>query len=240
MPPQPPQRDPRTADAPPPVRDNGTRVLRWATAATLVGAFLLYHSVGSSGADVAVGAPTPPAAVATAASPSGTAPVVTMKPAPGLSLPHSEPTRISIPTIGVNAPFTPLSMDSAGVLQPPPETDQNLAGWYKGGVTPGELGNAIVAGHVDTKTGPAVFFMLSYLKKDDSIDITRSDGSVASFTVDEVDTFSKGDFPDQRVYGDTPDAQLRIITCGGVFDHKKQDYESNVVVFAHLASSHAD
>jgi LPXTG-site transpeptidase (sortase) family protein len=234
MTPQPPQRDPRTADAPPPDRDNGSRVLRWAAAATLVGAFLVYHSIGSAGSDVAVGAPTAPAA---ASAPPAVPAATTAPPATTLALPPSEPTRISVPTIGVNAPFTPLSMDAAGVLQPPPDTDQNLAGWYKGGATPGERGNAIVAGHVDTRTGPAVFFLLSYLKKGDKIDITRADGTVATFQVDEVDTFSKGAFPDQRVYGDTPDAQLRIITCGGVFDHKKQDYESNVVVFAHLASS---
>jgi len=66
------------------------------------------------------------------------------------------------------------------------------------------------------------------------VDITRADGTVAHFTIDSVETFAKNDFPDQRVYGDTPDAQLRIITCGGVFDHAKQDYKDNVVVFAHL------
>lgn len=233
---QPPQRDARTADAPPPARDSGTRVLRWAVAATLVGAFLVLRSFDSSGADTAVGAPTPPPAATAASAPSAD-PVVTMAPTAGPSLPRSTPTKISIPSIGVNAPFTPLSMDATGVLQPPPDTDRNLAGWYQGGASPGERGNAIVAGHVDTTTGPAVFYLLSYLRKSDPIDITREDGTVATFSVDEVDTFSKGNFPDQRVYGDTPDAQLRIITCGGVFDHKKRDYESNVVVFAHLASS---
>jgi Sortase domain len=232
----PPPRDTRTADAPPPVRDTGSRVLRWATAATLVGAFLVYHSIDSSGSDVAVGAPTaPPAASAPAAGPAA-APTPTPTPV-GLSMTSSVPTRLSIQTIGVNAPFTPLSMDATGVLQPPPETNNNLAGWYQAGPTPGELGSAIVAGHVDTKTGPAVFFLLSYLRKGDPVVINRADGTVATFTVDSVQTFSKGAFPDQQVYGDTPDAQLRIITCGGAYDHKKKDYEANVVVFAHLAST---
>ncbi|SEG79471.1 Sortase family protein [Actinacidiphila yanglinensis] len=230
----PPQDDSRPADAAPPARDGGSGALRWATAATLIGAFLVFHSLDASSDETAVGAPTPPPAATAAAAPSAD-PVVTMHPIPGL--PRSEPTKISIPTIGVNAPFTPLSMDSSGVLQPPPDTNRNLAGWYKDGVTPGQLGNAIVAGHVDTTTGPAVFYLLSYLKKGDPIDITRSDGTIASFKVDEVNTFSKGNFPDQRVYGDTPDAELRIITCGGTFDRKKRDYESNVVAFAHLASS---
>jgi sortase (surface protein transpeptidase) len=150
---------------------------------------------------------------------------------------RSDPTKLTIRSIGVNAPFTPLSMDATGVLQPPPETNDNLAGWYKDGPTPGELGNAIVAGHVDTKTGPAVFFLLAYLRKGDPVVINRADGTVATFKVDYVQTFSKGAFPDQQVYGNTPDAELRIITCGGTYDHKKKDYESNVVVFAHLASA---
>jgi Sortase domain len=240
MAPQPPQRDPATpaADAPPPVRDNGSRVLRWATAATLVGAFLVYHSIGSTDADadVAAGVPGAPAVSAAAAPQQDPAPPI-VPPRAVLSLPASPPTRLTIQKIGVNAPFTPLSMNAAGVLQPPPESNRNLAGWFQGGPTPGELGNAIVAGHVDTKTGPAVFFLLPYLKKGDTADITRADGTVATFKVDDVETFSKGSFPDQRVYGDTPDAELRIITCGGAFDRKTMDYESNVVVFAHLASS---
>lgn len=227
----------RPAHAKPPVRDSGSRVLRWATAATLVGAFLVYHSFDSSGADAAPG---PPAAVAPAfsaqpADPQTAAPIV--PPHAVLSLPASPPTRLTIRKIGVNAPFTPLAMNAAGVLQPPPASNRNLAGWYQGGPTPGEIGNAIVAGHVDTKTGPAVFFLLAYLKKGDTADITRADGTVATFTVDDVETFSKGAFPDQQVYGDTPDAELRIITCGGAFDRKKQDYEANVVVFAHLSAT---
>jgi hypothetical protein len=232
---QPPPRDTRTADTPTPATGSGSRVLRWATAATLVGAFLVYHSIGSSGSDLAVGAPTaPPAATAQAGPPFSEAPT---PPVTGLSMTRSKPTKLTIKTIGVNAPFTPLSKDAKGVLQPPPETNKNLAGWYADGPTPGELGSAIVAGHVDTKTGPAVFFLLSYLRKGDPVVINRADGTVATFKVDSVQTFSKGAFPDKQVYGDTPDAELRIITCGGAYDHKKKDYKSNVVVFAHLASS---
>jgi sortase (surface protein transpeptidase) len=231
---RPPQRDPGTADAPRPAKDNGSRALRWATAATLVGVFLVYHSLNSSGTDIAVGAPSPPAAAAAAAAPPS---ATTAPPATGLSMPPSVPTNLSIPRIGVNAPFTALNMDASGVLQPPPENNRNLVGWYQGGVTPGELGNAIVAGHVDTTTGPAVFFLLSFLKKGDTAAITRADGTVATFQVDSVQTFSKGAFPDQEVYGDTPDAELRIITCGGAYDHKTKDYEANVVVFAHLAKA---
>lgn len=82
-----------------------------------------------------------------------------------------------------------------------------------------------------------MFLLLRTLKRGNEVNITRKDGTVATFKVDSVETFSKADFPDKRVYGDTPDAQLRLITCGGEYDRAAQDYVDNVVVFAHLASS---
>jgi sortase (surface protein transpeptidase) len=111
-----------------------------------------------------------------------------------------------------------------------------MVGWYRGGATPGEPGTAIVAGHVDTKTGPAVFLYLRTLKPGSAVNIARQDGTIATFKVDSVETFSKAEFPNDRVYADTPDPELRLITCGGAYDTKVQDYEDNVVVFAHLDS----
>jgi len=146
------------------------------------------------------------------------------------------PKRIVIPQIAVDAPFTPLSLGASGHLNPPPVKDMNLAGWFKDGATPGERGTSIVVGHVDTKSGPAVFVQLRTLKPGSEVDITRSDGSVAGFTVDSVETFSKAAFPDARVYGNAPTPQLRLITCGGNYNRSVHDYESNVVVFAHLDS----
>jgi hypothetical protein len=214
---------------PAPVQDHRPRVMRWAAAAVLVGGFLMYNSVTHAAGDSPVSVGVSAAQPAAGASASGTA-----APTASPAMARSEPTRLSIPAIGVSAPFTKLSIGSDGRLQAPPEDNVNLAGWYADGPSPGERGSAIVAGHVDTKTGPAVFFLLSLLKPGSGADITRADGTVAHFTVDSVETFAKNDFPDQRVYGDTPDAQLRIITCGGTFDHQKQDYKDNVVVFAHL------
>lgn len=148
----------------------------------------------------------------------------------------SDPHRITIKSIAVDAPFTPLSIGSSGQLDAPPANDPNLVGWFKDGATPGERGTSVVAGHVDTKTGPAVFLLLSTLKAGNSVDITRQDGAIATFKIDSVETFSKADFPNDRVYADNGTAQLRLITCGGVYDKKKKDYKDNVVVFAHLAS----
>ncbi|MER5281324.1 class F sortase [Streptomyces sp. NPDC002809] len=225
------------------------RALLWPAAVAGLGMLLIYNSIGPSADDkppapFAAAAPAAPAPAAPApvSSPAAAvprqaspAPVPSSSTAPGLS--RSVPTRLKIPAIAVDAPFTPLSVGASGRLDAPPPNDKNLAGWFKGGVTPGERGASIVAGHVDTMTGPAVFLQLRFLRPGSTVDITRADGTVATFKVDTVETFSKAKFPDKRVYADTPDAQLRLITCGGTYDKKAKDYEDNVVVFAHLDSA---
>ncbi|MFB4426299.1 class F sortase [Streptomyces sp. QL37] len=209
------------------------RSLLWPVAAVGLGFLLVYNSF-----DASAGVPPAPAVVSlpAASAPASPAPTASVSSA-RLGLPRSEPERISIKSIAVDAPFTPLSIGPSGQLDAPPAHDANLAGWFKDGATPGERGTSVVAGHVDTKTGPAVFLLLSTLKAGNTVDITRRDGTVATFEVDSVETFSKEDFPDDRVYADKGTAQLRLITCGGVYDKKKKDYEDNVVVFAHLAST---
>ncbi|MBW8706329.1 hypothetical protein MBT84_42595 [Streptomyces sp. MBT84] len=209
-------------------------------AAVGLGAVLIHHSLSSPSdpkpptLPAAVVPPsvvvTPPALVA----PSGPGPRKGLPAAQ--ELPRSAPKRIVIPQIGVNAPFSEISLDASGHLTPPPVTNKNLVGWYKGGVSPGERGTSVVVGHVDTKTGPAVFVLLRTLKPGSKLDITRADGVVTSFKVDTVETFSKAKFPDKRVYAGNTTPQLRLITCGGTYNHKSHDYESNVVVFAHLDS----
>jgi len=149
-------------------------------------------------------------------------------------LPRSRPTRLLIPKISVDAPFTTLALGPTGQLEPPPAHDVNLVGWYGGGAAPGERGTAIIAGHVDTATSAAVFVYLGELKKGDRFQVERADGRTASFMVDSVEKFAKEDFPSDRVYADTPDAQVRLITCAGAYDHQARDYTENLVVFGHL------
>ncbi|MFG2556095.1 class F sortase [Streptomyces sp. NPDC048581] len=153
----------------------------------------------------------------------------------GKHLPRSRPVRLLIPKISVDAPFTDLAIGSAGQLQPPPAGDTNLVGWHAKGASPGEAGTSIIAGHVDTTTSPAVFASLSELEKGDRFQVLRADGRKASFLVDSVETFDKDSFPSKRVYGDTPRARVRLITCAGDYDRKVRDYTANLVVFAHLA-----
>ncbi|MEY9890036.1 hypothetical protein ABIA35_009465 [Catenulispora sp. MAP12-49] len=147
------------------------------------------------------------------------------------------PTRVRIPAINVNAPLMSLALDSTGVLTAPPEQNRNLAGWYGGGASPGEIGTAVIAGHVDNSQGPAVFYSLGALKKGAEVDVDRSDGVTAVFTVDAVQAYDARAFPNDKVYDDAARAELRVITCGAGFDKKHYQYLGNVVVFAHLTSS---
>ncbi|MFJ2580396.1 class F sortase [Kitasatospora aureofaciens] len=217
------------------------RLLRAGMGAAAVGLLLIYNSPDTT---PTAGAPAGPAAPPAAIAP--VAPVVpgAAKPGPAPAaaagaptLNQSTPTRLRIPQIAVDAPFTELTLNATGQLNAPPPNDTNLVGWYKDGVTPGERGNAVVVGHVDTTTGPAVFLLLSMLRPGNKVEVARADGTVAVFSVDSVETFAKNAIPDQKVYGETPDAQLRLITCGGMYDKQKRDYLDNVVVFAHLESS---
>lgn len=137
----------------------------------------------------------------------------------------------------MDAPFTGLSIGPSGRLDAPPADDVNLVGWFRNGASPGERGSSIVVGHVDTVSGPAVFAELSALQPGSMVHITRADGLIASFRVDSVRTFSKADFPDDRVYADSSSPQLRLITCGGPYNRTTREYEANVVVFAHLDSA---
>ncbi|MCB5178127.1 class F sortase [Streptomyces antimicrobicus] len=183
--------------------------------------------VATGSAEQQVRPPLPPAAEARGTSGPGDA---------AAPLPGSPPLRIRIPAIQVDAPLTGLGLDAEGRLQVPPPGRRDLAGWYREGTTPGSLGTAIVAGHVDHATGPAVFYRLGALRRGDRIEIPRADGRTAVFTVHAVAVFQAGRFPDQLVYGPAPRAELRVITCGGAFS-PRTGYQGNVVVFAHLTGS---
>ncbi|MFF5368018.1 class F sortase [Streptomyces sp. NPDC013187] len=151
-------------------------------------------------------------------------------------LPPSPPDRIRIPAIRVDAPLTGLGLTTTGSLDVPPAADENLAGWYEAGTTPGERGTAIVAGHVDNADGPAVFYDLGALARGSTVEVDRRDGGVAVFTVDAVEVYAAKDFPDERVYGAARRPELRVITCGGGWS-RGTGYQGNVVVFAHLTGS---
>jgi sortase (surface protein transpeptidase) len=145
----------------------------------------------------------------------------------------ARPTWLSIPSLGIRTKLIHLGVSSDGTLQVPSRT--TVAGWYTGSPRPGTVGSAVIAGHVDSRTGPGIFFWLRTLHRGDRIYVGRADGTMAVFTVTRVKKFTKDEFPTAAVYGPVPDAELRLITCGGIFDRSLGSYLSNVVVFARLA-----
>ena len=159
------------------------------------------------------------------------------QPAVAATMPASAPVRLQIPSIGVDSDLVDLGLQGDGTLEVPPKGFP--AGWYTGAPTPGELGPAIIAGHVDWGGRPGVFFDLREVSTGDEIAIGRQDGSTARFRVTHVDQFDKDAFPTQTVYGDLDHAGLRLITCGGSFDPQLRSYDDNLVVFADLVGSDA-
>jgi hypothetical protein len=137
---------------------------------------------------------------------------------------------IAIPTLDLSGPLDELGVADDGELLAP--EDPSRAGWYAGGVVPGDRGPAIVGGHVDSRRGRGVFFALRSLRPGDMVEITRSDGRVARFAVSRVQQVAKDRFPTAAVYGPTPQPELRLITCGGRFDRTARSYTDNVVVEA--------
>ncbi|MGH3931518.1 MAG: class F sortase [Pseudonocardiaceae bacterium] len=142
----------------------------------------------------------------------------------------ADPVRVRIPTIGVDAPVGALRVDENGVLPPPDGND--ITGWWQQGPEPGEKGPAVITGHVDSYSGPAVFFRLHELRSGDEILIDRADGSTAVFATQRIRWHDMNAFPTEHVYGDTPDSQLRLITCGGDFDYADRRYLDNIIVYA--------
>lgn len=155
---------------------------------------------------------------------------------PPRPLPRSPATTLRVPSLGIDAPVVPLRLGPDRHLGTPPVDEPKLVGWYAGGPTPGERGTAVVVGHRDTKTGPAVFAGLARVARGARIEARRADGRTAVYTVDRVRVFDKATFPDKEVYGPTRRPELRVLTCGGLF-RQSTGYTSNVVVFAHLTAT---
>ncbi|MEO9152644.1 MAG: class F sortase [Lapillicoccus sp.] len=140
------------------------------------------------------------------------------------------PVRVRIPAIGVDSALVDLGIGADKAIEVP--TDPARVGWLDTSPAPGQQGPAVLAGHVDSKTGPAVFYHLKQLAVGDAITVTRRDGSSVSFTVDGVQTYAKSAFPTEATYGPVPGPALRLITCGGSYVKSAGGYQDNVVVFA--------
>ena len=174
----------------------------------------------------ASGAPSSPA-------PPATSSPATPAPAPAVGV-GAEPARVAVPAIELDEPLIDLGIDSTGAMEVPVDADE--VGWFTGGGRPGGRGPTVVAAHVDSTSGPAVFFRLSELVPGDEVTVTTVEGTVVRYVVDEVVDVPKAEFPTARVFGAQPTDQLRLITCGGVFDPGSGHYDQNRVVFASPAA----
>ncbi|AYV27887.1 MULTISPECIES: class F sortase [Streptomyces] len=168
--------------------------------------------------------------------------------APGLRLPAAHtplgaapPARVDVPSIGIQAPVVSRGLDKDGAIDPPPYDRPGTVGWWGGGPQPGTAGTALLVGHVDTASKPAVFYGLSSAKPGDSVRVVRADGTVAEFTVEDVQVYERAGFDPHKAYGPRVPgrAELRLVTCGGTYDKAAKQYSANVVVSAYLTGEGA-
>jgi len=188
-------------------------------------------------------APQPSAGTGSAtAEPSGPVDPTDSKPSSSAEVPEAadvaQPVSVALPSIGVTSDLMRLGLNDDGTVQVPPLEADDRAGWYERGPAPGAIGPAVLLGHVDSaEYGPGIFFDLGAVRAGDSVEVARADGSVAEFVVDRVEVHPKDEFPTIEVYGNTDDAELRLITCGGDFDSAVRSYEDNIIVFATLTGT---
>ena len=184
---------------------------------------------GPPGPSAAASAPSPPVAGA----PAGVAAGVAAKRLPS---PTAPPVRLQIPAIGVSTKIVDEGLDADGALQVPPLTDAGVheVGWYDLGPAPGQVGSAVIVGHVDSRQAAGVFYDLGLLVPGDAVEVTLANGETVHFTVTSVHEYSKAHFPATEVYGPEPYQALRLITCGGAFDAATGHYLSNIVAYARM------
>ncbi|MWJ36907.1 class F sortase [Clavibacter michiganensis] len=202
-------------------------------AAVLAGALIpLAVLAGCAPADPGPAPAAPPAAATAAPS----APPTTAPSDPPTSAPTvvqglgAVPTRVAIPAIDLDQPLIDLGIAADGRMEVPVDFDD--VGWFTGGGRPGGRGPTVIAAHVDSRVGPAAFGRLAELGVGDEVSVQDVDGGSTRYVVTEVADFPKADFPTARVFGAQATDQLRLITCGGIFDRSVGHYEDNRVVFA--------
>ncbi|MEV6903073.1 class F sortase [Amycolatopsis sp. NPDC051372] len=154
--------------------------------------------------------------------------------APVVGLARSVPVSLDVPSIDAHSSLVSLGLNADKTVQVPPVTEPLQAGWYSNSPTPGQIGPAVVLGHIDGNHQKGIFWRLHEVKKGDQVVIGRQDGSKATFTVTKVDQIAKKEFPTEAVYGNTTDPQIRLITCGGAFDAAAHSYLDNIIVYGSL------
>jgi hypothetical protein len=142
------------------------------------------------------------------------------------------PVRLRLPIINVDAPVESVGLGSDGAMGVPSGPDK--VAWYNLGAVPGNLGNAVIDGHVDSRTGPAVFWDVRKLNPGDTVEVTLSDGRNLTFDVKQVVRYAENDAPIDQIFGPSTEPNLNLITCGGYFDHTTRKYDQRLVVYTTL------
>ena len=172
----------------------------------------------------------------------GDIPTLSSQPKAGYYLPFATPQKINIPSIGVSSGLITVGKTSDGHIDTPQHPDFDKAAWYHYSPSPGQYGASVIVGHVDSyenNNGASVFYNLAKLRPNDTVEIPRSDGTTAVFTVYATRQYKRQSIPDSEVYGsNSGDAELRLITCAGSFNETTDEYDSNTVIFARLVSTH--
>ncbi|WP_308279954.1 class F sortase [Pseudonocardia oceani] len=152
------------------------------------------------------------------------------------AVPTLTPIAVRVPSIAAESSLVATGFNPDGTAEVPPVDQPRQASWFEPGVEPGDVGPAVIYGHVSGRDGgasvPGVFARLAGLGPGDLIETDRSDGVTLRWEVTVVETYDKSRFPSASVYGDTDGPELRLVTCGGRFDAAARSYESNVVAYA--------
>jgi hypothetical protein len=166
---------------------------------------------------------------------TSTTPVTTVVPQAVVA--YSVPVSLRVSAIRLSVPLSTLGLNPDGSVQVPDNDTE--PGWFRLGPTPGEIGSAVILGHVDTYQGPGIFFQLRALQAGDPVQVTLADGAVTTFAVTSVVQYQKAQFPARLVYASQGRSELQLVTCGGAFDSQTGHYLSNVVVYTSFVSATA-
>ncbi|MTD56427.1 class F sortase [Amycolatopsis pithecellobii] len=195
------------------MRRNGFR--HWAAVLLAVFATVLLAGCGADAVPPAAPAPAPSSAQQPATAP---------------------PTWVDLPSISAHSSLVELGLNPDRTIEVPPVDQPLQAGWYRYSPVPGQVGPAVILGHIDGNHQKGIFWRLRDVKAGDQVRIGQANGAALTFAVTKVDQVAKKEFPTDAVYGDTPDPELRLITCGGAYDAANRNYLDNVIVYAKLAS----